>query len=230
MRHVDDLDSRALRYCDTYGQRFMRSGTFSYHILPAGTAPLTDRRPYRIDVHDAPAGTKMKQHMLVVHHEKDRFWLDTRELNIKVGDLVTWSCREPSAAPMQVIGDKEFFDSSRLRNECGFAHAFGRAGEFEWVDAFGSGLQGVVQVCDPKCQSASDIESWKKQLKTGTVVMINGRKAEPQRVRVLTGQTVYFAVVKGPGISVTDRRIVEVEKACAVQRSTQLGHGHQADC
>ena len=38
--------------------------------------------------------------------------------------------------------------------------------------------------------------------------MIQNGKAEPASVEIVTGQTVFFAIVKAPGISITDERIL----------------------
>ena len=53
------------------------------------------------------------------------------------GDFVVWNCQSAKAVPFLVIGDKEFFASDRMINECGFSHAFGSAGDFRWLDANG---------------------------------------------------------------------------------------------
>ena len=45
-------------------------------------------------------------------------------------------------------------------------------------------------------------------LKKGTVVMVTEGKAQPREVQIMTGQTVFFAIPKGPGISITDERLL----------------------
>jgi hypothetical protein len=45
-----------------------------------------------------------------------------------------------------------------------------------------------------------------KALSQGALVTIKGR-AEPQQVEIVTGQTVFFAVVDAPGITITDQRL-----------------------
>ncbi len=39
--------------------------------------------------------------------------------------------------------------------------------------------------------------------------MIADGKAQPDKVEIVTGQTVFFAVVTSPGISITDERFLE---------------------
>ncbi|MGH2688393.1 MAG: hypothetical protein ACRDKW_06255, partial [Actinomycetota bacterium] len=131
-----------------------------------------------------------------------------KELVIQSGDLVLWNCQAPRAVPFVVAGDKEFFASDRMMSECGFTHAFGSAGDFHWVDAHGSGLDGIVHVKDPGCGDRREFERWQKLLAKGTVVMIEGTGVEPREVEIVTGQTVFFAIVKAPGISVTDERVL----------------------
>ena len=38
--------------------------------------------------------------------------------------------------------------------------------------------------------------------------MIAGERAEPREIDIVTGQTVFFAITKGPGISITDQRVL----------------------
>ncbi len=42
----------------------------------------------------------------------------------------------------------------------------------------------------------------------GTVITIADGKVEPGEADVFVGQTVFFAVVTGPGVSVTDERLL----------------------
>ena len=203
------LDSRAICRADCYAQRFMRPGRYSYHILPAHTALLTDDRPFVIEVEKADDRREMAQHNIQVKANKASYVPDNRELKIAVGDLVLWNCASADAPPFAVIGDQEFFDSSRLTNECGYSHAFGMPGEYRWRDAYGSDISGVITVSDPECKCDNDVRKWREKLAEGTVVMIADGGAEPSKVSVVVGQTVFFAVVTSKGISITDERILE---------------------
>jgi hypothetical protein len=107
-----------------------------------------------------------------------------------------------------VIGDKDSLGSFRLVNESGYSHAFGLAGEYQWVDAYGSGISGVVIVRDPVRLDHQDHERWRRSLSKGTLVMVDQTTAHPQEVSIVTGQTVFFAITKGPGISITDARLL----------------------
>lgn len=205
----DSLDSRALRRTDCYAQRFMKAGTYHYGVLPAFTDGIDRERPFTINVAEPKTQGKMTQHRVAIHFEKGAFSVDPKETAIAAGDLVLWYCPDAGARPFCVVGEKEFFASSRLVNECGYSHAFGLAGEYRWRDANGSDVHGVVQVHDPHFKDRTQFVLWRdKTLKKGTLVMIEGGKANPPSVEIITGQTVFFAIVKGAGISITDERLL----------------------
>ena len=42
--------------------------------------------------------------------------------------MVLWNCTDSKAMPYVVVGEKAFFASHRLTNECGYSHAFGSPG------------------------------------------------------------------------------------------------------
>lgn len=204
---LDNLDSRALRRTDCYGQRFMRPGTFRYAILPWSGHFVNDERPFTIKVADSKKD-EMQQHNVTVGFAGGRFQPDREALEIELGDLVLWNCPDSRAVPYVIAGDKEFFSSDRLRNECGFSHAFGFAGEYRWTDAYGSGASGVIRVRNPEGKSADDLQRWRRTLTKGTVITIADGKADPREADVFVGQTVFFAVITGPGVSITDERLL----------------------
>jgi plastocyanin len=203
---ANNFDSRALGFTDAYGQRFMREGTYRYDVVTAGCGGLTAEYPYKVEV--AEGKEEMTQHTVMLANGEGGLRPDPAELEITVGDLVTWACRDPSAPAFEVMGDKEFFSSARLANESGYAHAFGTAGEYPWVDAYGSGLRGMVRVVDPVCNSKEELAAWQDRLAIGELVMVTGSEADPAEVEIVTGQTVYFAVTKAPGISICDARLI----------------------
>ncbi len=210
----DPLDSRALRQTDCYAQRFMKAGVYHYNVLPAFGDCLDRNRPFAIKVGDPTRKAAMTQHNITIHYDRGRFAVDRSEIAIEAGDLVLWHCPEAGVVPYCVAGEKEFFASNRMVNECGYTHAFGVAGEYRWRDANGSNTHGVIRVRDPQCRDASQFGHWhEKTLKKGTLVMIQSGKATPASVAITTGQTVFFAIVKGPGISITDERLLPAQKA-----------------
>jgi hypothetical protein len=190
----------------------MKVGIYHYHVLPAFGDCIQRERPFTINVVEQKGKAAMTQHNLVVHSAREGFTVDQNEIVIEAGDLVLWNCPDAGAAPYCVAGEKVFFASNRMVYECGYSHAFGAAGEYRWHDANGSDARGIVRVRDPQCKDPSQFGHWhEKTLKKGTLVMIEGGKAKPSAVEIVTGQTVFFAVVKAPGISITDERILPAQ-------------------
>jgi plastocyanin len=209
---IDHLDSRALGSADCYGQRFMRAGRYAYNVVPAGTSSFNEHRPFTIEVSESSGEPSTKQHIVVIAPSDTGLRADPPALRIQVGDLVVWSLCGATSVPYAIAGDKALFESARLVNECAYTHAFGFPGEYEWTDAYGSSLKGIVRVRDPGCKNAQDIERWRERLTKGALVTIRDGKAEPSDVEIVTGQTVFFSVVKSAGISITDRRVLERER------------------
>lgn len=206
---TDHLDSRALRTTDAYGQRFMRPGTYRYLLGPAGTGRFAQEYPWVVEVADGePRPGEMAQTTVAVRREGRSFLPDQEKVSIAAGDMVMWHCPDPSARPFMVVGEKDFFASDRLVNESGYAHAFLSEGTYEWEDAHGSGARGVVRVGVPDIRTAKAQRAWARAQRQGNVVMIADGKVEPTEVDVVVGQTVFFAVVTGPGISVTDSSLL----------------------
>lgn len=218
MQTLDTLDSRALRAVDCYGQRFMREGGYAYHVLPSGGGALSQERPFKIDVTPRKSDGKMKQHHVAVAWDGSRFIAQRETLTIEAGDLATWNCPDVNAPPFEIAGDKSFFCSASLVNECGFSHAFGLPGHYEWVDANGSGLKGVVRVKAVHCAKREDLANWRAQIARAALVMISHAKAEPAEVDIVVGQTVYFAIVTGPGVTITDARLAAAQYHCDGKR------------
>jgi plastocyanin len=205
---IDAFDSRAMRRTDCYGQRFMRTGEYRYDIVPSSWGSVTTDGPYAIEVGGSKASNgPMHQHNVVVETDGKKFRPDLEVVKIEEGDLVLWNCPHASS-PFAVVGDEDFFGSSRLVNECGYSHAFASAGRYRWMDANGSGIGGSVLVADPPGGTAEDFRRWKQSLTKGTLVMIADGRADPADIEITTGQTVYFAVVTGPGITITDIRLL----------------------
>jgi hypothetical protein len=48
--------------------------------------------------------------------------------------------------------------------------------------------------------------------------MVSYDKAEPAEVDIVVGQTVYFAIVTGPGITITDARLASAQHGCHDKR------------
>lgn len=206
---MDVFDSRALGPFDSYGQRFMRPGSFHYNLVPAGFTGMSLEYRFSVVVTEAEEEHRMEQHNVAVRTEGRELWAEPEDLTVAVGDLVLW--HGPGLRTrFAVDGDREFFRSSGLATESGYSHAFGVAGDYRWVDANGSKLSGRVVVTDMDASTDAGRRRWLETLRKGTVVMIQGESAEPAEVKIITGQTVFFAVTKAPGVSITDERLVRI--------------------
>ena len=203
------LDSRALGRADCFAQRFMRPGTYAYNVVPGHGHLLTSEHPYVINVGREEAG-EMSQHNVLVTQDDKGFTVDQVKLSIRLGDLVLWSGNGRTRSPYAIVGDQDFFNSARMVNECGYSHAFGTPGEYRWVDAYGSKLGGTINVSAPKSTDSKGYARWTKQLQEGGLVMITEKKADPAKLDIVVGQTVFFAVVTSSGISITDERLLEL--------------------
>ena len=204
----NDFDSRALGRTNCFAQRFMRPGDYRYAIVPGHGQALSTDYPFTIHVADGKnKGGEMAQHNVLVSKDERGLAATPATLSIAVGDMVLWN--GGGIMPFAVVGVADFFNSYRMMNECGFTHAFGTAGEYHWCDAFGSKLGGVVHVRDPDCEKDAGLKKWHAALGEGTIVMIADGKVDKPDVKIMTGQTVFFAIVKTTGISITDSRLVD---------------------
>src|SRR3954471_15384300 len=222
----NDLDSRALGRLDCYGQRFMRPGDYRYDIVPAHGRAISTDRPYLVRVKSGEGEAGMNQHDVRITHA-DGGWRPSHcELTVNVGDLVLWNCPDADR-PYAVVGDHDFFGSDRLVNECGFSHVFGTAGVFHWVYSHGGAASGTVRVRQPDCTGEAGMKRWQEALAEGSLVMIGEDGPAPREIDIIAGQTVYFAVVKTGGISITDERLLAApgnRHGCGLD-----GHGRAAD-
>lgn len=218
MQQLDTLDSRSLQAVDGYGQRFMREGDYAWAALPAGGGVMVPDRPFKIRVGKRASDGKMTQHPVQLRWDGRQFQPDRDTLTIEAGDLVSWHCPDLEAPAFEIAGDQAFFGSAALVNECGYSHAFGLPGTYRWADALGSGLTGEVHVKPVHCAGREDLMKWQARLAQAELVMIQHGKADRPKVEILVGQTVYFAVVTGPGITITDERLLAAQQHCGERR------------
>jgi hypothetical protein len=69
-------------------------------------------------------------------------------------------------------------------------------------------LKAPVLVEQMEMKQPNDCRKWIEALSKGTLIHVVGDKAEPSKVKIVAGQTVFWAVEKAPGISITDSRFV----------------------
>jgi plastocyanin len=204
---VSTLDSRSLTYVNTFGRRFSEPGEVRYRLVTAAVVcqPAIDL-PFTIEV---AKGKRGKQHDVNVHLEGDGLVAEPPKLSIAAGDLVLWhSVASTPGYAVQGEGEGGRFDSSSLTSETLYTHAFGVPGDFEWTDAIHGSLSGVVKVTSLDSGDPKQCREWMEALAHGTVVVIEGDRADPPEVSVLAGQTVFFAVTAAEGITITDARLV----------------------
>lgn len=207
---MDTLDSRTLSYVDCFARRFAQPGTVKYQITSASVrCSLHDEDAYAIEVRERRgSGKEGTQHDVTVGVKGGHFTVEPAKLSIEAGDVVMWHASGSSVPGFIVSGQDgdTRFTSASLEVESLYTHAFGVPGTYEWSDVGRSDIGGRVVVKDLDTKSKEDCEKWMRSLTEGALVTIKGR-AEPQEVEVLTGQTVFFAVVDAPGITITDRRV-----------------------
>jgi plastocyanin len=207
---MDTLDSRVLSYVDCFARRFAKAGTVKYDITSASVrCGLHDEDAFAIEVRERrERGDEGAQHDVTVRMKAGRFTVEPAKLSIQAGDVVMWHGAN-SAVPGFIVsglaGDQRF-SSASLDSESLFTHAFGVPGTYEWGDTGQSDIGGRIVVKDLDTKSKEDCEKWMRALSQGALVTIKGR-AEPQQVEIVTGQTVFFAVVDAPGITITDERL-----------------------
>jgi plastocyanin len=200
-----ELDSRSLGPFDCYSLRFPRPGTYPYAVTRTGLRGLTADRPFTVIVTD-DRPDEIAQHDVTVTWTGRELVADPAELTITTGDVVLWH-GDGAGVPFEIHGDDDLIDSGSLRDQSGYTHFFGNPGRYTWIDANGSGLRGSITVRDPEAAGPRGRARWLAQLSQGHVVTIDGEKAEPAELEIVTGQTVYFAVVAAPGITVTDESL-----------------------
>jgi plastocyanin len=210
---MNSLDSRLLQHGDTFAQKFSRAGQYNYDFGLPGLGQLEKGKGrFTIDVKEsADKNREPQQHFVLVRQEQGSRTLEAspRELSLEAGDVVLWSAAESTVPGFSVVGqaEKDSFSSAALTREAVYTHAFGNAGVFAWEDAKDRRIAGKVTVKDAETKTKDEMERYRGQLAEGVVVVISGGKVSPSDVNIIVGQTVFFAVEKGEGISITDTRL-----------------------
>jgi plastocyanin len=205
---ANNLDSRSITLGDTFAQQFKKEGTVEYHVAPDAAWPA-DEKGYEIHVGSKKGKGDPETHYVTVRLVDRQLTAEPPTLEITAGDVVMW-CPADSATPgFQICGGgpQGTVSSAEMTGGCLYSHAFGVAGTYAWRDPYGSGISGEVVVRDPKIESEVDRAACRKSLGEGKVVLIRGEKAEPAKVEVMTGQTVFWAVEKAKGVAVADSRL-----------------------
>ncbi len=204
------LDSRRMTYLNCYGQKFSEPGTYRYRILSSSTSGLQRDAHFSIEVKPAAAPTKVQQHDVAVRLEGRELVADPPNVSVSAGDLVVWNTPDSSIAGYLIEGEGSglSFSSASLTREAVYTHAFGLPGTYRWLDANGGKLGGVIEVVSLKADSGESSRKWLESLGSPTLITVRGDYADPEKVQILTGQTVAWAIEEARGISVTDSSVV----------------------
>ena len=211
---MESLDSRSLRYVDCYAQKFSTPGTYYYQISRGlGLCLGPDKEnafSISVKARNGRMAAQGRQHNIAVVPRGNGLSAEPAHIEIEVGDTVMWHASDTSLTGYVVRGEGEgqVFDSSALSNDAVYTHAFGLPGEYKWVDAQHGRVGGIIIVRSPEATSSDHCREWLAALSQGAAVVIEGDQVKPGRVEILTGQTVFWAVRKADGISITDVRLV----------------------
>jgi plastocyanin len=209
---MNTLDSRFCRDGDTFAQKFSQAGQYVYDFnLPGLNRLSKEDGRFRIEVSRGDGSKKEgRQHFVTVKQRDKMLLADPAKLQIEAGDVVLWSTSDPNTAGFSISGhsEKDSFSSAALTREALYTHAFGTPGEIEWGDAKQRRTYGKITGRMPQTNTEKDRDAFREVLKSGTLITIRDDKAEPSQVEISVGQTVFFAVEKASGISITDRRLM----------------------
>jgi len=210
---MNSLDSRVIGFGNCFCKKFGQAGKVSYMLVTAAgiDMPFDKERSLNIHVKKAHHCNKQsQQHTVTVSGKGNQFTVDPLNLEIEEGDSVLWHAANANVAGFAIRGNynKKEFDSSCIEEEAVYTHAFGTPGKYKWVDAYGSKVQGVINVCSPDKKGKKTQREWLKKMSEGVLICINGDEVSPKKVDLITGQTVFWAVNKAPGISITDSRLI----------------------
>jgi len=210
---MNSLDSRSLRFGDTFAQKFSQSGRYTYGFgLPSLSHLDKGDGAFTLEVKDSgDTGREGKQHYVIVRGGEggQRLEAEPKELSISAGDVILWSAADSSVPGFTVSGhsEKDSFSSAALTKEAIYTHAFGSPGAVAWEDANGDRLTGRIVVGEAQAKSPDELAAYRARLSSGVLITISGGKVDPPQVEIIVGQTVIFAVEKANGITITDARL-----------------------
>lgn len=206
----NNFDSRSLGPGNCFGRPFHEPGTFRYALAPGHGAAFPGEAHFAIVVGKGGGREEGRQHNVAVRFADGHFEAVPRELEVAAGDYVLWHGADGTIPPFAVAGEDGAFASDRLVGENVFTHVFGLAGEYHYADAHGSGLAGTVRVVAPDCPDEAGLQRWQESARQPALVMIDRGRAKPSRLRIVVNQQVFFAVSDGPGVTITDKRLLDL--------------------
>ncbi len=208
------LDSRALTYLDCFFHRFDEPGTVRYAVGGPLAACLTiDELRFTLTIEKGDG--EQRQHHVEVRHRDGSFTVVPKDLVISAGDVVLWHTSSSTSPPFGVWGRRDGdeqehdFSSASLTGGSVYSHAFGSPGSVSWTDAEHGRVGGTIVVRDLDMGDADQCRRWAGTLTEGIVVTVQDDRAEPAELEIVTGQTVFFAIADGEGVTVTEKGVQE---------------------
>lgn len=214
---MNTLDSRSLRYTDCFMQKFSAAGEYMYQLLAAsgeGFGHDDDRFSIQVRPRESKSSPPTQHHITVVPRE-GKLVADPPRVEIESDDVVVWNTPD-SLVPGYIVrgkGQSGKFDSGAMEGEAAYSHSFGAAGEYIWLDPHGGPATGTIEVQPVDASDEAAAAKWREKLGEGTVIVVSGKKVSPGRIKILVGQTVFWAVEKSSGMAITDARLVSKSKA-----------------
>jgi plastocyanin len=204
------FDSRSLGPGNCFGRPFHESGTFRYAVAPGSGGAVAGEAHFTVVVGEGSRREEGRQHNVAVHFTDSHFEAVPREIEVAAGDFVLWHGADAAVPPFAIAGEDGSFASDRLEKENVYTHVFGLAGEYQYGDARGSALAGTVRVVAPECPDEAALQRWREGAMQPALVMIERGRPKPSRLRIVVNQQVFFAVSDGPGVTITDKQLLDL--------------------
>ncbi|MEH6829459.1 MAG: hypothetical protein V7661_01350 [Sulfitobacter sp.] len=217
------LDSRNMGSGNCYMQKIIDKGELKIAggKTAEGFLPIKEgKRTLTAKIRSQPTavleqdGVEVKQHIVPLRFKGNEFHLEAEKLNAAQGDMLIFHAADRAQPGFSVRGEigKQKFSSTSLVDQAVFTHAFGLPGRYEWADANGTGVGGVITVVSEPGDKKDGADRAMKRMSEGILVHIIGTKVEPKELTISTGQTVFFAVEKTKGITITDVSLLKGKK------------------
>jgi len=193
-------------------QKFSAPGQFIYELLPSTVAGLGhDEDQFVIEIRSKESkAADSNQHHVKVQRRDGKLIADPPRLQIEAGDVVVWNTPDSSVAGYVVRGEGKTgrFSSDAMQKEAIYSHSFGIPGIYYWLDPHGGPSNGVIEVQPVDASDEQAATQWREKLAEGTVILVSDKKVTPAKVKILIGQTVFWAIEKASGIAIVDARLI----------------------
>jgi len=213
---VNTLDSRSLHLHNCFAQPFPAAGEIKYVLvvgsLSPSSPPTDTSNGFKIDVIPKVNAGPPTQYTVLVSVVNGTLVPTPAALVISVGDIVLWH-HDDSSTPRRFgvigAGNNFAFSSGSLTNEAVFTHAFGLPGTYDWIDATGKQLGGKIVVSATQLNKDAERANYLKTLATPAACEIKDNKVTSGgSLNIVVGQTVFWKVWNGNGVTITDKRLV----------------------